>query len=763
MVDKLLTILKHISEIIADGSRDRAILQDIVEFLSESLNVEVCSIYIYDKSSDELVLNATCGLALDSVGNVRMHSGEGLTGYSFAQQKILNIKNPEKHPNFVYFDNSGEDIYHSFLSVPLIAGGIPVGILVIQRKTPEEFSGIIVDMAKSLSSQLAHLIINVHLIKELSDEQLSDSGSQKNSKLTTQVLLMGTPLNTGIAKGKAHIFTPVLSMEHIEHSEIDDVEAEIEIFNNAVSITKKKTIELEQTAFSMISEVGAAIFHVHLLFLDDKAVIDAVKKDIAENSHSVEFSLKQVFLRYQNQFMKMKDNVFREKLADLKDVLLRLCETVNEIKSGSVENTLQPLIHEHRILIANELLPSDLIKLPLGQIDGIICRKGGVAAHAAILARALNLPAVVGVKGALDKIEDGDDLILDSVSGNIYLNPTDEVTEQYAARITPEEVGGPDIKYPKGPALTADGTEVVLRANISLLCETGLLEKYGACGIGLYRTEFLYMIRDYCPNEEEQFSIFKRIIEAAKGEEVNVRVLDVGADKAVNYMNLGKEENPALGNRGVRVLLANRELLKEHLRAILRAAVFGKLKLNFPMVTNVEELLELKKILNDVENELHLEHLDYSEDYKIGIMLEVPAAVMGIKRLIKHIDFMSIGSNDLQQYTFAVDRTNADVAHLANPLHPVFLEMLKSIGDQFAENSEKELSICGEMAGNKLAAPLLLGAGITDLSMSPRFIPEIKEVISKFTMDQCKKMLNDVITFDSPDEVKEYMQRAMNS
>jgi phosphotransferase system enzyme I (PtsI) len=269
------------------------------------------------------------------------------------------------------------------------------------------------------------------------------------------------------------------------------------------------------------------------------------------------------------------------------------------------------------------------------------------------------------------------------------------------------------------------------------------------------------MIRDYCPNEEEQFAIFKRIIEAAKGEEVNVRVLDVGADKAVNYINFAKEENPALGNRGVRVLLTNRTLLKEHLRAILRAAFFGKLKLNFPMVTNVEELLELKKILNEVENELHLEHIDYSTDYKTGIMLEIPATVMGIKRMIKYVDFMSIGSNDLQQYTFAVDRTNADVAHLANPLHPVFLEILKNIGDKFADNTGKELSICGEMAGNRYAAPLLLGAGITDLSMSPRFIPEIKEVISKFTMEQCRQMLNDVIAFESPDEVILYMQKKM--
>ena len=761
MLDKLLTILKHISEIIAEGEREKSVLQEIVEFLSDSLEVEVCSIYIYDKHSDELKLKATCGLASDSIGKVSMHPGKGLTGKSFANHSLLNIKNPQNHPDFIYFNESGEDIYHSFLAVPLIAGGICVGVLVIQRKIEEEFSGIVVDMAKTMSSQLAHLIINTDIIRELSEERIPEkNGGQQSQK--EQLVMQGAPLNTGIAQGKAQIFTPILSMEQIIHSDTDDIEKEIEIFKNAVKITKEKTIELEQTAFSMISEIGAAIFHVHLLFLDDKTILDAVKNDIKENSHSVEFSLKQIFIRYQNQFRQMQNSVFREKVADLKDVLLRLCETVNEIKTGKVDKNLKPLKNEHRILVANELLPSDLIKLPLAQIDGIICRKGGVAAHAAILARALNLPAVVGVKGALLNIDDGDNIILDSISGNIYLNPSEEIIAQYKNHTT-EEDQSEEITYPHGPAFTSDNVKIMLRANISLLCETNLLKKYGASGIGLYRTEFLYMIRDYCPEENEQFSIFKRIIESANGEEVTVRVLDVGSDKVVNYMNLMPESNPALGNRGIRVLLSNQNILKEHLRAILRAAAFGKLKLNFPMITTVEELLTLKKILNEVEAELSQKEIQHSTDYKIGIMIEVPAVAMGIQRLIKHVDFMSIGSNDLQQYAFAVDRTNADVAHLANSLHPVFLEMLKNIAYKFSKFPNKELAICGEMAGNPLAAPLLVGAGITDLSMSPRFIPKIRKTLHKFSIDQCRTMLNDVIKFESPEEAEKYMKDKINS
>jgi len=754
MVDKLLAILKHISEIIAEGSSGKSMLQYIVAYLAESLEVEVCSIYIHDKMSDELIMKATCGLSQESIDSVKMNVGEGLTGQSFSNREILNIQNPSEHPEFIYFDKSGEEEYHSFLSVPLVAGGLCVGILVIQRKVPALFKGIVVDMAKSLSSQLAHLIINTNIIKELSEERVIEPEGRKTAN---QILLRGLPLNTGIATGKAHLFVPALSMEHIEHYEVDDVAGELKIFEDAVEITKVKTIELEQTAFSVISEVDASIFNVHLLFLDDKAVIDAVKKDISDNSHSAEFSLKQVFKRYQKQFLKIEDHVFREKIADLKDVMLRLCETVKEIKTGIISENDDQMIRSNRVIVANELLPSDLMKLPFGKIDGIVCRKGGVAAHAAILAQALNLPAIMGVKGALKNINDGDQLIVDSFSGIVYVNPDEQILTEYNNPDTFSSTAEDEVPVVKGPAYTIDKSEVVLRANISLLCETNLLEQYGASGIGLYRTEFLYMIRDYFPSEEEQFEVFKKIISSGQNEEVTVRVLDVGADKMLNYMNIPQEENPALGNRGIRLLLSNRIIFKEHMSAVLRAGKFGRLRLNFPMVTNLEELLLIKQILAEVENDLHAENIEHSDDYKIGIMLEVPAAVLGIRRLIEHVDFMSIGSNDLQQYAFAVDRTNADVANLANPLDPVFLEMLMGIGDTFKEYPDKELSICGEMAGNRLAVPFILGADIKDLSMPPRKIPGVRGVVSGFSIQECRKMLEKAISFNNPKQVQEYV------
>ena len=760
MVNKLLAILKHISEIIAEGSSGRSVLQEIVVYLAESLEVEVCSIYIHDKPNNELVLKATFGLSEDSIDTVRMVAGEGLTGYSFVNREIMNLQNPDEHPEFLYFGQSGEEEYHSFLSIPLKAGGVCVGILVIQRKVPKKFMGPVVDMAKSLSSQLAHLIINTNIIKELSEEKNKES--ELPEMPAQQILLRGFPLNTGIASGKAHLFIPDLSMENIEHVEITDVPGELKLFDSAVQMTKEKTIELEQTAFSVISEVDASIFNVHLLFLDDKAVIDAVKKDISDNSHCAEFSIKQVFLSYQKQFLKIEDQVFREKIYDLKDVMLRLCETLKEINTGIISEDADHMIRSNRIIVANELLPSDLMKLPFGKIDGIVCRKGGIAAHAAILAQALNLPAVMGVKGAMKQIKDGDDLILDSFSGIVYVNPDEMVSSEFSNPDNLIHESHEDTPAERGPAFTIDRSEVTLRANISLLCETDLLEKYGASGIGLYRTEFLYMIRDYFPTEDEQFEIFKKIVEAGKGEEVTVRVLDVGADKMLNYMNIPFEENPALGNRGIRLLLSNRILFKEHMRAVLRAGFYGRLRLNFPMVTTQEELLLIKQILKEVENDLHKGDIQHSEDYKVGIMLEVPAAVMGIRRLIDHVDFMSIGSNDLQQYAFAVDRTNADVANLANPLHPVFLEMLLNIGDTLKDYPEKELSICGEMAGNPLAVPFIIGAGITDLSMPPVKIPGVRKVISKLSTNEFRKMIETAVTFNNPGQVKEYVLQQFN-
>ena len=759
MLKKLLNIFHQISSIIAEVNDFEEILSQFVEVLANGLEIDVCSVYLYDKHEDMLLLRASHGLLPESIDRVSMKSSEGLTGLCFNSEKMINIVNPDKHAKYKYFSNTGEDKYKSFLATPIIVGGEKLGVIVIQSVTPKRFNKSVTESIKSVSTQLGNVIIDATVLSSLAGKDfILKNKIVSLDKETGMLSLKGKAANIGIGLGKACIFENEYSFEKIAHIETENIELEIDFLDKGITITKQKTLSLEQKALSLISEADASIFCAHLLFLEDRTLISKIKEDIKKNKHTAEFSIKIIFDEYSERFAALQDNIFKEKIMDLKDVMLRLIDVVKNLKRGiSAEDLSLNINTPNSVLIVKEILPSALIRLPVDNISGIVCEKGGVADHVAILAKALNIPAIRGIKNITKIANNNDDIIVDGHTELVHIRPDEMVVNKFKKIIESqnekENVCESDIS-----TVTKDGVKLQLKANIALISETSLLKKYGAEGIGLYRTEFLYMIRDHEPPEEDQYQIFQKVFENSKDMDVTIRVLDIGGDKALPYIDVAKEDNPALGNRGIRLLLSNKPLFKAHLKAILRAGAFGNLKILFPMISNSQEVDRVLEVLSDVETELQFQNIEYSEDYEIGIMVEVPSLLFEIDSIMKKVDFISLGTNDLAQYIFASDRTNEIVYDKNLYLSPVFLKILKTLSNQTAKYN-KNVSICGEMAGDIHALPFILAIGLKDLSMAPRFIPKVRDIARKISVKDCEKLLNEAIKLNTSKEVVEIVNQ----
>ena len=747
----ILQILKDISEIIASNGNHDKVMSEIVRILAENLGVDVCSIYIYDESSDKLVLDATWGLKQESIGNIKLQPGAGITGSAFLSREIINLASADEHEKYQYFPNSGEEQFKAFLACPLIIGSVNVGVLNLQKKESGQFPPAVVDMVKALSTQIANLILSSKMLSELSCSECYDSGDSDK-----QVILKGMSINSGIVSGTASVYMPDDLFDVPEES-CNNPETEAEIFDKALNITKSETVRLLEKAISIISEADAAIFDVHLVLLEDQVLLSEIKNHIS-NGASAEYAVYKVNAKFQHLFNSMQDEVFREKAADLKDVMLRLLKNIKSIKNNS-DFSDEILNIQNKIIVAKELLPSDIFRLTSGAVTGIVTEKGSATSHVAILAKALNIPTLVGVKNLMMHIKEGDTLILDCNTSLCYINPEPEVAERFQGIIA--GVLKPSDTIEIYPSVTQDGHKIHLRANISLVSETALLDKYNADGIGLYRTEFLFMIRDLLPSEQVQYNIFSAVIKNAAGKEVAFRLLDVGGDKPLPYLKHQEESNPALGKRGIRLLLEREDILRPHIKAMLRAGADAEIKIICPMLSTLSEYMQLKKIVEECVGELQRDNVLYCRNFKLGIMLEVPSAYINLKRLISEADCVSIGTNDLFQYTFACDRETMIFDAAPGYLQPPFLTMLQNAAEIVC-GAGKEITLCGEMAADPAAVPLILGAGIYDLSMQPAAIPRIAKIISSYSLESCRELFNNAISVNDAQEVLNLLKNFQN-
>ncbi|MDO6355480.1 phosphoenolpyruvate--protein phosphotransferase [Caloramator sp. CAR-1] len=536
-------------------------------------------------------------------------------------------------------------------------------------------------------------------------------------------MLKGIAASSGIAIGKAYVIRE--EENAINRYEVKDTEKEIKRFQGAILKAKEEIESIKETAVKNFGEEKALIFEAHLMILEDEEFKASVIEKIKQNINA-EYAVKETVEMFEGIFLSMEDEYMRERAADIRDIGGRIIGALKGEEKSSIGD-----IKDKCIIVAKDLTPSDTAQLNREYVLGFITELGGKTSHSAIIARALEIPAVSGIKGATEILKTGDLIILDGVKGIIYINPDESLIDEYQNKIQREmEEKRELLIYKDRKVLTKDGKRIEVAANISSKEEVDVALKYGADGIGLFRTEFLFMNRETAPTEEEQFEVYKYVLEKMDFRPVIIRTLDVGGDKKIPYIDVGTELNPFLGLRAIRLCFERLDLFKTQLKALLRASIYGNLKIMFPMISKVDEIKRAKEILEDVKAELKKAGQKFSDKIEIGIMIEVPSAAIISDLLAKEVDFFSIGTNDLIQYTLAVDRMNEKVSNIYEPSHPAVLRLIKMVIDN-AHKEGKWVGMCGEMASDISMIPLLIDYGIDELSMSAPSVLKVKKEILK--------------------------------
>jgi phosphotransferase system enzyme I (PtsI) len=517
---------------------------------------------------------------------------------------------------------------------------------------------------------------------------------------------------------------------------------ELERFQIALQKAREDISIIHKQVQEQIGAQSAAIFNVHILILEDPTLLEQVEERINAELCNIEYAFFQVLQDYIKQFQSIDDAYIRERLADIQDVGRRI---LNHL-TGDQEELWRPF-EENMIIVADDLLPSDTALMYKDNIIGFVTNSGSRTSHTAIMARSLEVPAIVGTRIATEKIQSGDLLILDAVEGLVIVNPDEKTLKVYQNKIKDFQKFSKELTKLKDlDAVTQDGREVSLQANIELPDDVHAALRHGAQGIGLFRTEFLYMNRYNLPEEEEHFEIYKNVVNALSPHPVVVRTLDVGGDKLVQQLNVVREENPALGFRGIRFCLKSQSVFKTQLRALLRAGFYGNLKIMFPMIAGLEELRATKALLKEVMQDLKNEGVEFNEDIPIGIMIETPSAAITADLLAQEVDFFSIGTNDLIQYTLAVDRGNEKVASYYDPMHPAILRMIHTIVEA-GHNAGIPVAMCGEMSSESSSIELLIGLGLDSLSVSHSVIPGVKRVIRAVSYEDAQGFAKEALQF----------------
>lgn len=560
----------------------------------------------------------------------------------------------------------------------------------------------------------------------------------------------GTGASPGIALGKA------LVVEHkelvIEKRTITDVDAEIAKLRDAVQVSKVELEKVKEKAAKELGEAEAEIFGAHLLVLEDPELTGAAESKIADEKVNADYALNEIKEMFVAMFESMDNEYMRERAADIKDVTNRVLRHLLGIKVVDLS-----ALDEEVVLVAHDLTPSDTATMNKKMVLGFLTNIGGRTSHTAIMARTLEIAAVVGLTDITENVKDGDFVVFNGDTGEVIINPDEETKAAYAAKKQVFEEEKKALELLKGKeSVTLDGRRVELAGNIGTPNDIEGLIKNDAEGVGLYRTEFLYMDSDKLPEEDTQFEAYKAVLEGMSGKPIVIRTLDIGGDKKLDYLPLDEEMNPFLGYRAIRLCLDRTDIFKTQLRALYRASVYGKLRIMFPMISSLEELLQAKEIVKEVQAELDAEGIAYAKDVEIGMMIEVPSAAVISDVLAKHVDFFSIGTNDLIQYTTAVDRMNQKISYLYNQFNPAVLRLIKMVIDN-AHKEGKWVGMCGEAAGDQMMIPILLGFGLDEFSMSPISILPARKLITSVNEADMKKFADEVLAMGTAEEIKAHV------
>ena len=764
--NKGISVFEDISRIIAGSVLPADALQKIVELVADKFSTDVCSVYLFDEKESHLILRATVGLCRESVSKISMGINEGLTGLVLENMKPVFVADPSGHPRYKFFKESGEDIYKTFLGVPLVYHQNVLGVLVVQSVQEDAISKSDINLFTTIASQISATVAYSGLLDDLKKERQDrrdleeklleevEIHAEKTAKKGKKGLIRGMPVSPGFAEGHAHYLGESIGFDQIEYEETEDVSSEISRLEAAFTRSQEEIIALTKHVKDMSGE-DEAILDAQVMALQDRSFKKKIIAHIREGS-CAEYALKKAVLKYVEFFSGMEDSYLRERGSDIEDIGKRVLR-----KLLGYEGRKSRQFERKTVIIASDISPIDLIGLRQDNLKGIVLSRGGKTSHAVILAKSFEIPMVIGVRDMLDTVKENDFLIVDGTSGLVFSKPPQVIIDEYA-RLKAEKAN----KFQRLDVLrdleakTKDGYEIKLGANIGLLSDLELVKKYGGDHIGLYRTEFPFLVRKEFPSENEQFLLYKKVVEGAEGRSVTIRTLDVGGDKFLSYLDYPKEQNPYLGWRSIRVSLELDDIFRTQIRAILKASAFGHIKILFPMITSAGEVRRIVSLLDEEKNLLEKRGAPFDTTINIGIMVEVPGTVKILDRLLHYVDFVSIGTNDLIQYTLAVDRNNQKVAELYDPLHPAVISTILDVVSICKKNNKK-VSICGEAASNPRCAYLFTAFETDKLSMNPASIPVIKDLIRKVRLTDAKKALNRVLLMEDSGEITSYLDKIL--
>lgn len=744
----LKTLRRIIQEVSATPEPAEA-LQIMVSAIKDATETEACSVFLADESGHMFVLVSTDGLNPDAIGQVRVPVGQGLIGLVANKGEPINLRDASNHPQNLHIPGIGEDELSSFLGVPIIHYRKVMGVLVIQQKADRNFDEAEEAFLVTLSAQVAGLLAHIDV------GSLFPSVQTPYQPLSTkrEKVVLGNAGVAGVAIGTAFVTYPPADLEAVPEKQTDNIDEDLERFEKAVKATRDDILRLSDRVAETLPPEELALFEVYVKMLDSQSLLNEVQAEIRAGFRA-DSALKRVIKAHLKQFDAMDDDYLRERASDVRDLGQRI---LSHLQSEPGQRIEYP---EKTILIAEEITASALAEVPEHRLVGVVSGVGSANSHAAIVARAMGVPTVLGVDGLAKQDLDGKELIVDGYYGQVYIAPSEAVKREFEKLLLEEdELNASLQKLRELPATTPDGHRIQLHVNIGLAQDAGAAFTVGAEGVGLYRTELSFMTRDCFPSENEQVVLYRQLLKAFSPRPVVMRTLDIGGDKPLPYFPVN-EVNPFLGWRGIRVTLDHPELFLIQLRAMMRASLdLNNCRILLPMVSGVVECEEAIALIDQAYDEVKDEHPTLNHP-KIGLMIEVPSAVYQIEALAKRVDFVSVGSNDLTQYLLAVDRTNSRVAGLFDTLHPAVLRALMCV----SEGAKKEgvhSSVCGEMAGHPLGAILLMAMGYDALSMNAASLPRIKWVMRNISKQTAKELLHTALKMDDSAHIYRLLEQAL--
>jgi phosphotransferase system enzyme I (PtsP) len=721
------------------------LLQDIVVMVAEHMNSDVCSIYLYNKKDDELVLSATVGLSESSVGRVRMKLGEGITGLSLKELRAIREARASAHSGYKSFQNINEEQYEAFLAVPIKKGLNRIGVITLQHRKPAYFGSRDTAALKAIASQLAASIENSQLLiglqtKHESHEEFNNLRIPGSGEVRAAVSGKAYYLNEKREPDFIAYETLVSDLEiqgcaDPDETELECIQLDVTAFDKALELSMAQLEHLQVSVDDSLSDVAGMIFTAHFLMLRDDNFTGQMRK-LIENGAKPDEAVRTVTNRYADIFRNSEMPGIREKVQDIKDLEHRLLANLY----GDLFETAD---YSSNIVVADNIFPSELVKLWLQKSKALVLCGSGITAHISILARSLSFPLFMTDDRRILRVPRDAELLLDTTIGILYVNPSVEIKSSYSNVVESVPVFG-DSEVPVITE-TVNGVRITVQANINIIHDVEVADSVNAEGIGLYRSEFPFIIRNEFPSEEEQYRIYRKIFSKSDGKECILRTLDIGGDKMPGYTDGGVEANPFLGFRGIRFSLGHPEVFQDQIRAMLRAGDGWNLKIMFPMISSIDEFQTAKALVDGCIRDLEDEGQPANKNPLVGAMVELPAAVEIIDELSSAADFLSIGTNDLIMYTLAVDRTNEKVRSMYKAWHPAVLRSLKKIADQALAN-ETELSVCGEAASNPEFLRFLIGLKIRKFSVDPLKIPEVKAAVINSNTRVCEEFAEEALS-----------------